>query len=333
MRLFIAISLAAALGFLSSCSRREVSAKTNESPAAITVGTTTIRTQPVAQHLTLSSELVPFQEIDVYAKEAGYVKELNVDYGSHVRKGQVMAVLEVPELEAQLQRGPGRHPRASRRGRPRAERSGPRQSPAQRGCTSSTNAWPAWRRRKPGLVAQQEVDDAQGKDLAAESQVEAAQGAYQAAQSQLVVAKAKLSSRPGAVRLFENHRSVRRRGDAALCQSRRADAGRHHLHAGHSAGAAFGGESVPAGDPGAGVVRANTSVSAIRWKCACPRSNSTIQGKVARFSVDVNGATRTMHTEVDVPNAEQQAGSGTLCRSGAHAEPERRRAGGASAGH
>jgi len=55
--------------------------------------------RPVAQRLTLSSELVPFQEIEVYAKEAGYVKELSVDYGSHVRKGQIMAVLEVPELQ------------------------------------------------------------------------------------------------------------------------------------------------------------------------------------------------------------------------------------------
>ena len=57
----------------------------------------------MAQHLTVSSELVPFQEIDVYAKEAGYVKQLDVDFGSHVRAGQVMAVLEIPELEAQLQ--------------------------------------------------------------------------------------------------------------------------------------------------------------------------------------------------------------------------------------
>jgi hypothetical protein len=43
----------------------------------------------MAEHLTVSSELVPFQEIDVYAKEAGYVKTLNVDYGSHVHKGAV----------------------------------------------------------------------------------------------------------------------------------------------------------------------------------------------------------------------------------------------------
>jgi multidrug efflux pump subunit AcrA (membrane-fusion protein) len=91
-----------AIGFSSSCSRRDVSAKTNDDQNVVTVGTAVATTRPVAEHLTLSSELVPYQEIDVYAKVPGYVKELNVDYGSHVRKGQIMAVLEVPELQAQL---------------------------------------------------------------------------------------------------------------------------------------------------------------------------------------------------------------------------------------
>jgi len=36
------------------------------------------------------------------AKESGYVKKLMVDYGSRVKPGQVMAILETPELEAQL---------------------------------------------------------------------------------------------------------------------------------------------------------------------------------------------------------------------------------------
>ena len=58
---------------------------------------------PLSRSLTLSSELVPFQEIDVYAKESGYVKELLVDYGTRVKAGQLMAVLEIPELEQQLQ--------------------------------------------------------------------------------------------------------------------------------------------------------------------------------------------------------------------------------------
>jgi len=57
----------------------------------------------MARYLTISSELVSFQEIDVYAKESGFVSKLNVDYGSHVKKGQLLAVLEIPELQAQLQ--------------------------------------------------------------------------------------------------------------------------------------------------------------------------------------------------------------------------------------
>ncbi len=52
--------------------------------------------------LTVSSELVPFQEIDVYAKESGFVKDLNVDYGSRVQKDQVLATLEIPELQLQV---------------------------------------------------------------------------------------------------------------------------------------------------------------------------------------------------------------------------------------
>src|SRR6202020_3685286 len=69
--------------------------------AAVSVGTAEVQLRPIAQHLTVSSELVPFQEIDVYAKEAGYVKQLDVDYGSRVQKDQVLATLEIPELQLQ----------------------------------------------------------------------------------------------------------------------------------------------------------------------------------------------------------------------------------------
>ena len=56
----------------------------------------------VGRTLTVSSELVPFQEIDVFAKESGFVKDLNVDYGSRVQKDQVLATLEIPELQLQV---------------------------------------------------------------------------------------------------------------------------------------------------------------------------------------------------------------------------------------
>ena len=49
-------------------------------------------------------ELVPFQEIDV-TQRSGFVKELNVDYRSRVKANDLMATLEIPELESASERG------------------------------------------------------------------------------------------------------------------------------------------------------------------------------------------------------------------------------------
>src|SRR5260370_31598529 len=44
-----------------------------------------------------------FEDGNVYDKVAGYIQKLNVDWGTHVRKGQLLAVLEIPELQQQLE--------------------------------------------------------------------------------------------------------------------------------------------------------------------------------------------------------------------------------------
>jgi len=44
-------------------------------------------------------------------------------------------------------------------------------------------------------------------------------------------------------------------------------------------------------------------------------NNLTVRGKVARFSVDVSGATRTMHTEVDIPNVNGKLIPGTYAEA------------------
>src|SRR5579863_677081 len=81
------------------CSGSKVNASgAQAAPVAATVGTAAVQRRPIVRQITVSSELVPFQEIDVYAKEAGYIKELNVDYGTRVKAGQLLAVLEIPEL-------------------------------------------------------------------------------------------------------------------------------------------------------------------------------------------------------------------------------------------
>jgi multidrug efflux pump subunit AcrA (membrane-fusion protein) len=52
--------------------------------------------------LTIAGEFKPFQDVEVHAKVAGYIRTINVDVGDHVKQGQTLAVLEVPELAAQL---------------------------------------------------------------------------------------------------------------------------------------------------------------------------------------------------------------------------------------
>src|SRR5258708_30567954 len=52
--------------------------------------------------LTLAGAFKPFQDVDVHAKVAGYIKKIYVNVGSRVTENQTIAILEVPELAAQL---------------------------------------------------------------------------------------------------------------------------------------------------------------------------------------------------------------------------------------
>jgi membrane fusion protein (multidrug efflux system) len=58
----------------------------------------------VARTITLPGDLVPLNRSELFAKVTGYVKRISVDKGDWVRKGQVLAEIEVPELEQKLRR-------------------------------------------------------------------------------------------------------------------------------------------------------------------------------------------------------------------------------------
>jgi multidrug efflux pump subunit AcrA (membrane-fusion protein) len=158
----------------------------------VTVGVTKVVRKSLGRQITLSSELVPFQEIDVYAKESGYVSKLSVDYGTHVKAGQAMAVLEIPELQAQLQEDEAEIKNAMNQVTRAQHELGRDQAQYNALHLQYTRLNEVFK-SQPGIVAQQEVDDAQGRDLAASSQVDAGQAALEATESQLAAVKAKLS--------------------------------------------------------------------------------------------------------------------------------------------
>jgi RND family efflux transporter MFP subunit len=60
------------------------------------------RRATVAQRLQTNATLAAFEEADLFAKVSGYLSEVRVDIGDHVKAGQVLAVIDVPELKQQL---------------------------------------------------------------------------------------------------------------------------------------------------------------------------------------------------------------------------------------
>ncbi|HEY6387938.1 MAG TPA: efflux RND transporter periplasmic adaptor subunit [Candidatus Acidoferrum sp.] len=255
----------------------------------------------ISNTLTISGEFKPFQEVDVHAKVAGYIKKIYVDVGDHVKDGQTLAELEVPELAAQLS-GTDAAVRKSKEEIRRAE------SDIERAQSAHSAAHSAYSRLKraadsrAGLVAQQELDDSQAKDLEAEAQVSSSQAELSAAQQQLQMAEANqrqytaLSAYSHIVAPF-----------AGVVTARYADTG-----ALVAAGTSSSTQATP-------VVRL-AQVSTLRLVLPIPESlageihlrepvkvhvqalSEDIEGKVSRFSDSLDLQTRTMQTEIDFEN-------------------------------
>ena len=299
---FAALSpVSVALLILSSSCSNSADKSVQASGPGVTVGVTKVIKKSLGRDITLSSELVPFQEIDVYAKESGYVKNLLVDYGTHVKAGQVMAVLEIPELQDQLAQDQAEIKNASNQVT-RAQHELARYQAQYKALHLQYTRLNGVFQSQPGIVAQQEVDDAQGKDLAASSQVDAGQAALEAAQSQLAVAKAKLAHDQT---LFDYSRITA--PFSGVVTQRFANLGTLVQAGTNSSTQAIPIVRLSQDDLFRLVIPVPESyVPYIRVgdqvDVRVPSLNRTFPGKVARFSVDVREDTRTMHTEVDVRN-------------------------------
>jgi membrane fusion protein, multidrug efflux system len=60
-----------------------------------------LKKQPVSVTLDLPAELLPFEEAEIHAKVDGYVQSVLADIGDKVKKGQVLARIDAPEVAAQ----------------------------------------------------------------------------------------------------------------------------------------------------------------------------------------------------------------------------------------
>ena len=301
------VLIALALGVLASCGKTEKAEARDpgaKGSSEVSVGVVKIGRMPLGRSLTLSSELVPFQEIDVFAKESGYIKALPVDYGTHVQKDQLIATLEIPELQSQLREDDAAIKNATEQ-ITHAQNELSRVEAQHKVMQLQFDRLNSVAKSKPGLVAQQEVDDSEGKALASAAQVEASRSNLQSAQSALASAQAKREKDQD---LF-NYTKITAPFAGVITQ-RFANLG-----ALVQAGTGSSTQAMP-------VVRLSED-DLFRLVIPVPETyvkyihigdpvsvkvsslDRTFPGKIARFSVDVREDTRTMHTEVDVPNPQR----------------------------
>lgn len=301
-RIIALTCVAAGMAVVVSCGTNEsVHAGTEKRSSRVEVGVTDVTRKPLLRNLTISSELVPFQEIDVYAKESGFVKQLLVDYGSHVSRGQLLAVLEIPELEATIQQDESAIKSLADQVK-NAEHQLDRVEAQHKVLHLDFDRMNTVAKSKPGLVAQQEVDDIQGRDLAAEAQVESAKSNVEVARSNWVASEAKLArdralfayakiTAPFAGVVTQRYANMGTLVQAGTNSSTQAmplvKLSKEDLYR----------LVIPVPEAYVGAIRVGDPVAV-----HLPALNQTFPGKVARFSFDVHQDTRTMHTEVDVPN-------------------------------
>jgi RND family efflux transporter MFP subunit len=270
------------------------------SSPAPAVSVATARTGFIANQLTVAGVFQAFQEIDVHGKVSGYIRRIYVDIGDRVRQGQTLAVLEVPELQAEVA-GAQAGITQTQQNILRLQNEVAREQAGYAAVHANYVRLKEASDQQPGLVAAQELDDALAKDQSAASQVDAAKSAVAAAQGQLGVSRAENLRVTSMV-----HYATITAPYSGVVTMRYADTG----------------SLIPAGTAeglNQAVVRLAQS-DVLRLRMPVPErdvplvhegsvvmvhvqaTGQQFPGTVVRFTRDVSNSTRTMMTEVDVKN-------------------------------
>lgn len=276
----------------------------------------------ISHVLTLAGQFQPFQTVDVHPKVSGYMRHINVDIGDLVHQGQTLATLEVPELKAQLQQTVFEVEQAGDEMR-RAQHEINRAQAQHAAVHEQYERLKQAAQGHPGLIAQQELDNAQAVDLSSEAQVDAAKSAMSAAKQHMGSAQAD-NQRVQALHDYTNVVAP----ISGVVVWRYADTG-----ALIQGGTNSNSQDLP-------IVRLSQSAE-LRLRVPVPEEDvryvhegdqlqvrvdavgRSFVGKVVRFTRDVNADTRTMQTEVDVENRDLAIAPGMYANTAlrlAHAE-------------
>jgi RND family efflux transporter MFP subunit len=312
MKAVVTIAAIGLATFAGACSRPQAQARAADVP---TVAVARVTRGDVTQVLTLAAEFRPYQEVDLHAKVAGYVKSIHVDVGDRVKPGQLLAVLEIPELQDDLQQAEASVQHATEeinRAQSDLDRAVSVHELAQLNATRLKSASDA----RPNLIARQDIDDVTGRERVADAQVSTAKAALASVRQLLEVARANQSKTKT---LFAYARIIA--PFEGVITHRYADTG-----AMIQAGTSSQTQTMP-------LVRLSQN-NLLRLIIAVPESavsrihekspvdvrvgaiGRTFPGVVARVAERLDADTRTMRVEVDVPNRTLELVPGMYAQAG-----------------
>lgn len=264
-------------------------------PEARTVDVVQVIEQPLDVELSLPGELTPYQDVAIYPRVTGFVRSVSVDRGSRVGAGDVVAVLDAPELVAQ---------RAEAQARLQAAESQLAASRARADADRATFEKLRAASRTPGVVAGNDV-------LIAEKTADASQSLVASAQQTIEALRQSLN----AIRDMEGYLRVTAPFAGVVTE--------RNVHPGALVGPSTGGSAPPM----LRVVETNrlrlvvpvpeAYTSQLKIGSAIPFSvaaypGRSFAGRIARIAHAVDVATRTMAVELDVANGGGQLAPGTF---------------------
>ena len=243
------------------------------------------RPASAGQELVLPGETAAWYETTIYARVNGYVATWSVDIGDHVKKGQVLAMIETPELDAEL--------RAARAQLQASQAQvGARQAEAEFSRTTHAR----WRDSPKGVVSEQERESKKAD--------------YQSAAARLIAADAQVGLDKSKVDQYialAEFKQVKAPFDGTVTERK--------IDVGNLVTAGSGSTTTPLyrmsqTDPLRVFVDVPQSTAGELMNAGVPAEiraagamGNVFSGKIARSAQAINAQARTMRVEVDIPNA------------------------------
>jgi len=276
--------------FLVSAERRH---KTNElaevTKAEISrpppVDVVSAKSSPLTQRLVLPGETAAWYDSKIYARVNGYVKNWLVDIGDHVSNGQTLALIETPELDAQLQAA-----------RAKLNAAQAEVNVKQAGADFAKSTYERWRNSPQGVVSEQERESKKAASMEAESDLVASRAQVALDQADVdrltSLTEFKNVKAPFAGTIVERDIDI---GDLVTAGSGSGVSALYRVARNEPMRVFVNVPQRAADDLLTGDARASIAVGGAAGR--------HYEGKVSRTSEAINPQSRTLRVEVDLPNA------------------------------